>query len=68
MKYPILILIALIFVLTTCEKDKQIRETTCVQSDDYEYLGNYRIGSICSDDLCTEYLTMWKELIKEKII
>jgi hypothetical protein len=65
MKYHTSIFIVLILAFTTCEKDKQIRETTCAQSDDYEYLDNSRIDSMCSSVLCTEYLTIWKELIKE---
>jgi hypothetical protein len=66
MKYSTLGFITLILVFTTCEKDKQTRQTTCVQSGDYDYLDNYKIDSICTSDLCTEYLTIWKELIKEK--
>src|SRR5512145_952488 len=66
MKYPTLIIIALIFAITTCKKDNQTRKTTCVQPENYEYLDNYKINSMCSGDLCTEYLTIWKELFKEK--
>jgi|TARA_R110001592_G_scaffold131665_2_gene345709 hypothetical protein len=66
MKYPTFVFIAVIFVFTSCEKDNQIRKTTCIQTGDYEYLDNYNTGNMCSSDLCTEYFDIWKELIKEK--
>ena len=66
MRYPILILIASIFVFSSCDKEKQIRKTTCNQPDDYEYLNNYKVDTMCSSDFCLEYFNIWKELIKEK--
>ncbi len=66
MRYPILILIASIFIFSSCDKEKQIRKTTCNQPEDYEYLDNYKVDTMCSSDLCLEYFNIWKELIKDK--
>jgi hypothetical protein len=66
MKNSTLIIVVLILVFISCEKDKQTRRTTCVQSGEYEYLDNYKIDSMCTSDICTEYLAIWKGLIKEK--
>jgi hypothetical protein len=66
MRYTTLIFIAVIFVFSTCMKDKQSRKTACTHSDSFESLDNYKIGSLCSSDICSEYLTIWKDLIKEK--
>ncbi len=66
MRYLTLIFIVSIFVLSSCETDKQIRSTTCNQPNDYDYLDNYKSGIMCSSDLCLEYFNIWKELIKEK--
>ena len=66
MKYSLWLFIALAFVIAACENDKQTRETTCVQHGNYDYLENYNSEFLCTDDLCLEYLAVWKELICEK--
>lgn len=66
MRNPILVLIVSIFVFLSCEKEKQIRKTTCIPTEAYEYLDNSKVGTLCTSDLCLEYFNIWKELIKEK--
>ncbi|MFA5297887.1 MAG: hypothetical protein WC389_06725 [Lutibacter sp.] len=66
MKNSLLIFVSMILILTACEKDIQTRQTTCLQPGDYDYLDNYKIDSMCSSDACTEYLTIWRELLAEK--
>ncbi|MCF6214282.1 MAG: hypothetical protein L3J45_09700 [Flavobacteriaceae bacterium] len=66
MKYYLIVFITLTTILTACEKDKQIRKTICVTSGDYDYLDNYKVDSICTSDICSEYLTIWRELLMEK--
>ncbi len=66
MRFPTLIFIVSVFVFSSCENDKQFRETTCIQSDDYENLDNYIVDTMCSSELCLEYFNIWTELIKDK--
>lgn len=67
MKYYTLIIIILATVFSSCEKDKlPQRETLCAQQIDYNYHNDYKADSICSSDLCTNYFSIWKELIMEK--
>ena len=66
MRYSTLFFITLISAFSACEKENQARKTTCTQSGDYDYLENYTIGYMCTSDLCTEYLSIWKDLIMEK--
>jgi len=61
-----LIFIASVFVFSSCDKEKQIRKTTCNQPGDYEYLDYYIADTMCSSELCLEYFNIWKELIMEK--
>lgn len=64
MKYFALIFIALVFVFTACEDNNQFRETACTQENAFPE--DSTTGSLCSDELCTEYLAIWKELIMGK--
>jgi hypothetical protein len=66
MKYSTLFFIATILVFTNCKKDKQTKQTFCTQLVDYKSLDYHEIDSECTTDLCIEYLTIWKELLKEK--
>lgn len=65
----ILISIILIAIISSCKKDKQVKQVrtvTCFQEDVYHYLNHYKIDSICTSEICTDYLNIWKELFKEK--
>jgi len=70
MKYTnLLILLALIAVTESCENsenDKIVRKVTCIQNGYYDYLDSYRMNSICTTDLCMEYLKIWEELFIER--
>jgi hypothetical protein len=50
-------------VLFSCEKGQHV---SCIQNDYYAYLDNYQVGSICTENLCNNYQTIWKELFMEK--
>ena len=65
-KSCIALVLLVLFVFSSCDKEKQIRTTTCNQPVDYEYLENYKVDTMCSSDLCIEYFNIWKDLIKEK--
>lgn len=62
----ILISILLAFSIWSCEKDNQKRTVTCFQENEYDYLNHYKIDSICTSEICTNYLNIWKEFFKEK--
>lgn len=64
MKYSTLFFIALVFIFTACADNNQFRETACTQENTFPE--DRAFGSLCSDELCTEYLAIWKELIMEK--
>jgi len=64
MKYSRLFFIALFFIFTACEDNNQFRETACTQENAFPE--DRATGSLCSDELCTEYLAIWKELIMKK--
>ena len=55
--------------LFSCKKSNEEQEkriTKCSQSGEYDYLDNYKIDSLCTSELCSKYLEIWKELFKEK--
>jgi hypothetical protein len=56
----------LIASLWSCDKENQERKVTCVQQDEYDYLDGFKIDTMCTSDICTQYLSIWKELIQEK--
>lgn len=58
-----LIPLVLFLIVASCKKD--IRLTFCEQNPIVGYL-DHGVRSICSTNLCTEYLGIWKDLIKEK--
>jgi len=66
MRHYLFVFISLMFILTACEKDELSRQTTCVQSGDYDYLDNYKTDVMCTTNSCIEYLAIWKELLIEK--
>ncbi len=66
MRHYLFVFISLMSILTACEKDEQSRQTSCVQSGDYDYLDNYKTDSICTTNTCIEYLAIWKALLIEK--
>ncbi|MBN2596928.1 MAG: hypothetical protein JXR82_09115 [Marinifilaceae bacterium] len=62
----VFISVLLILSVWSCEKDKHERTVTCIQGNAYDYLNYYKIDSICTSEICTNYLDIWKELFKEK--
>jgi hypothetical protein len=64
LKYFTLIFVSLFFVFTACDDNNQFRETACNQENTFPE--DRAPGSLCSDELCTEYFAIWKELIMEK--
>ena len=66
MKNLFLILFVLLVFLPSCKEKIQSRTASCTQAGDYDYLNNYVVGSICTDDICQQYQAIWKELFMEK--
>lgn len=70
MKYTnLLILVVLIVIIESCENYENsdiTREVTCIQNGYYDYLDSYRMNSMCTSDLCMEYLKIWEELFIER--
>ena len=62
----IFICILFAFSIWSCEKDNHARTVTCFQENEYDYLNHYKIDSICTSEICTNYLAIWKEFFKEK--
>jgi len=65
-KRIIFISILFTFLLWSCKKDNQERTVTCFQGDEYDYLNHYKIDSICTSEICTNYLNIWEDFFKEK--
>lgn len=61
-----LLVLSLICVIFSCEKEYHGRIVTCTQGSDYAYLDNYKIDSLCTDNLCVNYQKVWKELLMEQ--
>lgn len=63
-KFNLLLLLAL--ALFSCKKkEPQARSLSCIQLDYYDYLNKYKIDSLCTNDVCANYQTIWKELFIE---
>jgi len=57
----------LICFIFSCEEEQQHeRMVTCEQEDDYASLDNYKIDTLCTDSICIEYQSVWKELLMEQ--
>lgn len=65
---PRMILICILLAVSfySCNKDYQERKVTCLQSDVYDYLDRYKNDSVCSSEICMNYLKIWEELLKER--
>lgn len=66
MKYGTLISLILIFSFSSCIEDETEIQTTCGEPIEYGYIHSCESDTICASDICTQYLSIWKELIKEK--
>ena len=68
MNNRIIFICFILFVsLMSCKEDHhQERTVTCFQEDEYDYLNHYKIDSMCTSEICTDYLNIWQELFKEK--
>lgn len=62
----IFISILLTLSIWSCKKDNHERTVTCFQGDEYGYLNHYKIDSMCTSEICTNYLNIWEKLFKEK--
>jgi len=66
MKYGTLISLILIFSFSSCVDDESEIQTTCEEPIEYGYIHNCESDNICTSDICTQYLAIWKELIIQK--
>lgn len=63
-KHTLFLFFALCLFFSSCKKES--RATICSESHASDYPVDYGIGEMCTTDVCTQYLAIWKELIQEK--
>jgi hypothetical protein len=66
MKYGTLISLILIFSFTSCIEDISEIQASCEEPIEYGSIHNCDSDNICTSDICTQYLDIWQELLKEK--
>lgn len=59
------ILFFTIYLSFSCESEKMIRHVNCYKSDIYADSTKNNTDSLCNNDLCANYQTIWKNLIVE---
>ena len=67
MKFTTTFSFIFILVLSSCNQEENLRtNTVCLPNAVSEYPSEPRTPTLCETEVCTNYSTIWKELIQEK--